>query len=67
MRPRRPGPRYALEITIVLVVKLIALLVIWNIWFAGPSRNHVGPEGVAEKLYSGQSAAPEEGAKRAGP
>jgi hypothetical protein len=31
MRPRRPGPRYAREMTVVLVVKFIALFVIWSI------------------------------------
>ena len=37
MRPRRSRPRYAREIAVVLVVKFIALYVIWSIWFAGPA------------------------------
>ena len=65
MRPRRPGPRYAREIAVVLVVKFIALFVIWSIWFAGPARKDVGAERVAERVYSSQPAAPPEGTIRA--
>jgi hypothetical protein len=65
MRPRRPGPRYAREITIVLVVKFIALIVIWSIWFSGPARKDVGAERVAERVYSSQPAASGEGATHA--
>ena len=65
MRPRRPGPRYAREIAIVLVVKFIALFVIWSIWFSGPARKDVGAERVAERVYSSQPAAPGEGATHA--
>jgi hypothetical protein len=65
MRPLRPGPRYAREIAIVLVVKFIALFVIWSIWFSGPARKDVGAERVAARVYSSQPAAPAEGAMRA--
>jgi hypothetical protein len=65
MRPRRPGPRYAREIAIVLVVKFIALIVIWSIWFSGPARKDVGAERVAARVYSSQPAAPGEGATHA--
>jgi hypothetical protein len=65
MRPRRPGPRYAREIAIVLVVKFIALFVIWSIWFSGPARKDVGAERVAERVYSSQPAAPGERATHA--
>ena len=65
MRPRRPGPRYAREIAVVLVVKFIALYVIWSIWFAGPAHKDVGAERVAERVYSSQPAAPGEGATHA--
>jgi hypothetical protein len=65
MRLRRPGPRYALEIAVVLVVKVIALFVIWSIWFVGPARKDVGAERVAGRIYSSQPAAPAEGATRA--
>jgi hypothetical protein len=65
MRPRRPGPRYAREIAVVLVVKFIALIVIWSIWFSGPARKDVDAERVAERVYSSQSVAPGEGARHA--
>ena len=65
MRRRRLGLRYAREIAVVLVVKFVALFVIWSVWFAGPGRRDVGVEGVAERVYSSQPAAPGEGAMRA--
>ncbi len=65
MRPRRPGPRYAREMAVVLVVKFIALFVIWSIWFSGPTRKGVDAERVAERVYSSQPAAPGEGATHA--
>ena len=65
MRLRRPAPRYALEIAVILVVKFIALFVIWSVWFAGPSREDVGAERAAERVYSSQPAASAEGAMRA--
>jgi len=65
MRERRYGSRYALEIAVVLVVKFIALFLIWSTWFAGPSHREVGAEHVAERVYSSQPAAPPEGTIRA--
>ena len=65
MRPRPPGSRYAREIAVVLVVKFIALYVIWSIWFSGPARKDVGAERVAERVYSSQPAASGEGATHA--
>ena len=65
MHPHRPGKRYAREIAVVLVVKFIALFVIWSVWFADPARKDVGAERVAARVYSSQSAAPAEGATHA--
>jgi len=65
MHVRHPGQRYAREIAVVLVVKFIALVVIWSIWFSGPGRKDVSGERVAEKVYSSQPAAPGEGATHA--
>jgi hypothetical protein len=65
MHPRRSGSRYGREIAVVLVVKFIALYLIWSIWFDGPVRKEVGAERVAEKVYSSQPAAPGEGARHA--
>ena len=50
MKARGPGRRYAREIAVVLVVKLIALYVIWSIWFDGPARKEIGAERVAERV-----------------
>jgi len=65
MRPRRPGLRYGREIAAVLVVKVIALFVIWSIWFSDSTRKDVDAERVAERVYSSQPAAPGEGATHA--
>jgi hypothetical protein len=65
MKARRPGRRYAREIAVVLAVKLIALYVIWSIWFDGPARKDIGAERVAERVYSSQPAVPREGATHA--
>jgi hypothetical protein len=65
MHQRRSGRRYTREIVVVLVVKFIALYVIWSIWFDGPARMDIGAERVAERVYSSQPAAPGEGAKHA--
>jgi len=65
MRSRRLGNRYAREIAVVLVVKFIALFVIWSIWFSGPARKDVDADRVAERVYSSQPAVPGEGATHA--
>jgi hypothetical protein len=65
MRTHRPGPRNAQEIAVVLVVKFIALFVIWSIWFSGPARKDVDAERVAARVYSSQLAAPGKGATHA--
>jgi hypothetical protein len=65
MRPRHARTRYAREIAVVLVVKFIALFVIWSVWFSGSPRKDVGAERVAERVYSSQPAAPGEGATHA--
>ena len=65
MHPRRFGSRYAREIAVVLVVKFIALYVIWSIWFSDSARKDVDAERVAERVYSSQSAAPGEGTTHA--
>jgi hypothetical protein len=65
MKARRPGHRYAREIAIVLTVKLIALYVIWSIWFDGPTHKDIGAERVAERVYSSPPAVPGDGATHA--
>ena len=56
-RPHRGLSRYGREIAIILVVKTLALVVIWQLWFAAPSRPDVGPQRIAERIYSSEGAA----------
>ena len=55
--PRRGLSRYGREIAIILVVKTLALVVIWQLWFATPSRPNVGPQRIAEHIYSSDGGA----------
>jgi len=51
---RRPATglrRFAREIALVLIVKTLALVVIWDVWFSGPGRKGVSADRVAERLY----------------
>jgi hypothetical protein len=51
--PRPPRlQRLALwqEITLVLVIKLIALYFIWLAFFSAPTGRHLDPDGVAQSL-----------------
>jgi hypothetical protein len=65
MSPRGPGRWYAREIVVVLVVKFLALFVIWSMWFSDPVGKDVGAEHVAERVYSSQLPGPGEGGTRA--
>jgi len=51
-RDAAPGlRRFAREIALVLIVKTLALVVIWDVWFSGPGRKGVSADRVAERLY----------------
>lgn len=54
--PRRPRP-LAVEISAVLVVKLIFLMTIWSLWFSHPQAPDMTmPAGkVAEHILAGRS------------
>jgi hypothetical protein len=59
-RPRSGRSRYGREIAIVLVVKMLALIAIWQLWFAAPTRTSIDPQRIAERIYSSDgSAAPD--------
>ena len=49
-RGRRP--RLALEIAVALAVKLVALAVIWNVWFAHPASKRLDAHGIGAAVYS---------------
>jgi len=59
--------RFAWEIVIVLIVKTVALVVIWDVWFAGPGRKGVSADRVAERVYLSPPSALPQGAPHARP
>ena len=63
----RSRPRLALEIAVVLIVKLVAMVFIWNVWFSDPTSRRLAPERVGAGVYSSGSAADVQRATNAGP
>jgi uncharacterized membrane protein len=53
----RKRPRLALELSVALVVKLVALVVIWNLWFADPQDRDVDGEDIARAIYAAPAVA----------
>jgi hypothetical protein len=53
---RRRRSRLAVELTVALVVKFIALAVIWNIWFAHPASKRIDAPGIGAAIYSSETA-----------
>jgi hypothetical protein len=49
----------ALEIALVLAVKALALLLIWNVWFAHPSERQLDSQRIADAIYTSQPVAHE--------
>ena len=45
-------PRLALEITLVLMIKLMALAMIWHVWFSNPEERRIDAERVGARMYS---------------
>jgi len=54
--PFRRRRRLALELSVALVVKFVALVVIWNVWFADRQDRHVDGEDVARAIYAAPAA-----------
>jgi hypothetical protein len=52
----RHRPHLRREIAIVLAVKLLALLLIWGVWFAHPQAPRLTAEAVKQALYSSSTA-----------
>ena len=50
---RRP---LALEITLVLLIKLAALAIIWHVWFSDPEERQIDAERVGARMYSSSPA-----------
>ena len=49
-------PRLALEITLVLMIKLMALAMIWHVWFSDPEDRRIDAERVGARMYSSSHA-----------
>ena len=58
--PLRPESRrrmtLALEITLVLMIKLAALAMIWHVWFSDPEERRIDAERVGARTYSSSQA-----------
>ena len=64
---RRRRARLAVELTVALVVKFVALAVIWNIWFAHPASKRIDAPGIGAAIYSSEAAQADGGRAHARP
>lgn len=64
---RRWRPRLAVELTVALVVKFVALAVIWNLWFAHPASKHLDAPSIGAAVYSSGAAKADGGRAHARP
>ena len=66
-RPPAGLARFAREIVVVLIVKVIAMVAIWHVWFSDPARKGVTADRVAERIYTSDAPAAREGPSHARP
>lgn len=66
-RDYRRRSRLAVELTVALVVKLAALALIWNIWFAHPASKRVDASAIGAAVYSSEAAKADGGRTHARP
>jgi hypothetical protein len=64
---RRRRPRLALELTVALVVKFVALAAIWHLWFAHPASKRIDAPSVGAAVYSSEPAKADGGHAHARP
>ena len=64
---RRGRSRLAVELTVALVVKFVALAVIWNTWFAHPAGERIDAPGIGAAIYSSDAAQADGGRAHARP
>jgi hypothetical protein len=64
---RRGRSRLAVELTVALVVKFIALALIWNIWFAHPASKRIDAPDIGAAIYSSDAAQADGGRAHARP
>ena len=55
----RQRPHVMRAIVGVLVVKFLALDIIWNVWFSAPEARRLNRERIATAIYSAPAAAQE--------
>jgi hypothetical protein len=60
-------PRLALELTLVLVAKMIALAIIWHVWFSDPEDQRMDGERVGAAVYSSSTTIPQQDSAHARP
>jgi hypothetical protein len=66
-REFRRQSRLAVELTVALVVKLVALAAIWNIWFAHPASKRLDAPSIGAAVYSSEAAKADGGRAHARP
>jgi hypothetical protein len=64
---RRRRPRLALELTVALVVKFVALAAIWHLWFAHPASKRIDAMSIGATVYSSGIATEDGGRAHARP
>ncbi|TMH31519.1 MAG: hypothetical protein E6H66_16015 [Betaproteobacteria bacterium] len=64
--PRRRS-RLALDVAVVLVMKFVALALIWSVWFSDPVVRRLGAERIGAVVDSSGSAPPSPEGKHARP
>jgi hypothetical protein len=60
-------PRLALELTLALVAKMIALAIIWHTWFSDPDGRRTDGERVGAVVYSSSATIPQQDSAHARP
>jgi hypothetical protein len=60
-------PRLALELTLALVAKMIALAIIWHVWFSVPEGQRTDGERVSAAVYSSYATIPQQDSAHARP
>jgi len=59
--------RLALELTLALVAKMIALGIIWHVWFSDPESQRTDGQRVGAAVYSSTATIPQQDSAHARP
>ncbi len=63
----RKRPHLARELALALIVKFVALAVIWNLWFAHPASKRLDAPSIGAAIYSSEAASADGGHAHARP